>query len=123
MKNNIFGFNQKAIISFEQTKEINGKTVTQRLDVTDLLLLHWFSEHWNSSAHKSFIDGKVYMHVFYNDILYDFPILAMGKQSLFRRFKKLAEFGILIHHTYIDPLRGSRSMYGIGEEFYRIIEE
>lgn len=105
MRNTIKGFNQNKIIKYD-------------LDIKDVMILRYFVDFMNTDKMTSVvIDNKVYYWVNYKKIKEDLPILKINNNDAFRkRFKKLEDAGILIHHHSKEG--GSYSYYNLGEKYY-----
>ena len=87
MKYTIEGFSQEEATKLQKTIIENDKTKTISLDCTDLVLLRWFVDFFQSMM-KVTIDGIQYAWVNYRAVLDDMPLLGLGKRSLFDRLGK-----------------------------------
>lgn len=124
MKFTIEGFSQEAALSMQKevkVKNSRGKEQTKilMLDQTDLTLLRWFVDFYPKMK-KKIIGETQYAWVNYQSIVNDLPLLRIEKRSVYNRFSKMCELGILIH--YHDKNGGSYSYYGFGEKYSLLIE-
>lgn len=124
MKFTIEGFSQEAALSMQKevkVKNSRGKEQTKilMLDQTDLTLLRWFVDFYPKMK-KKIIGETQYAWVNYQSIVNDLPLLRIEKRSVYNRFSKMCELGILIH--YHDKDGGSYSYYGFGEKYSLLIE-
>lgn len=103
MKYTIHGFSQKAAVSFN-------------LDNDDLLLLRWFVDFKNTGKMVSReVDGEIYYWVNYSSIIEILPILYVKKDAVYRKFKKMADLGILKRTTV--RLFGTYSFYKLDKNY------
>lgn len=115
MKYTIEGFSQRAVIEF--------KNDTQSLDCTDLVILRWFIDFKDSGAMSTYEhEGNTYYWVNYDKLISDLPIISMSKRSIYSRMMKLVNFGILTHY-HKNKNNESKSCYGIGKEYIRLISD
>ena len=115
MKYTIEGFSQRAVIEF--------KNDTQSLDCTDLVILRWFIDFKDSGAMSTYeYEGNTYYWVNYDKLISDLPIISMSKRSIYSRMMKLVNFGILTHY-HKNKNNESKSCYGIGKEYIRLISD
>lgn len=112
MKYTIHGFSQEIALGFRKEIETNGKKTIIKLDYTDLLLLRWFVDFYPRMS-KLYIDNQEYAWVNYATISKDLPLLEIDKVAIYRRFKKMSEFGILEH----KHVKEEGSYYGFGENY------
>lgn len=104
MKYTIEGFSQEEAIKLG-------------LQVEHLVLLRWFVDfaHTGKMAMKT-IDGYQAYWVRYSAAIEDLPLLKIGKDRIYRKFKELAEAGVLRHFSIKDET-GSFSFYAFGENY------
>lgn len=119
MKYTIEGFNQEYATTLTAETTINGKTVTRKIDCTDLVLLRWFVDFYPKMK-KVEIDGKQYAFVSHKKVLNDIPILGVTPKAIIDRMKKMVFFGILDYKFLKD--NGSISVYGFGENYIHLVE-
>lgn len=119
MKCTIEGFNQQQALSLSKEVIENGKSVIKKIDVLDLVILRWFTDFYHKMVKMEF-EGKQYAWVDYKSLLKDMPILDMGKDNLYKRFKKLVLLGVLNHYTSKNG--GTFSYYTFGENFTSLLE-
>lgn len=107
MKFTIHGFSQEAALNLG-------------LDNDDLLLLRWFVDFKDSGKmiHK-IIDDKNYYWVNYQKVIEALPILCLKKDSIYRKFKKMADCGVLTRITV--RVAGTFSFYAIGKNYELLI--
>lgn len=117
MKYTIHGFSQEIALGFRKEIETNGKKTIIKLDCTDLLLLRWFVDFYPRMS-KLYIDNQEYAWVNYATISKDLPLLEIDKVAIYRRFKKMSEFGILEH----KHVKEEGSYYGFGENYKLLID-
>jgi uncharacterized phage protein (TIGR02220 family) len=107
MKYTVFGFSQAKLIEFG-------------LDVSDALLLRYFVDFQESgNMHEEKVNGKTYYWVNYKNIILDIPIIALKKDSIYRRFIKMTKLGILEHATI--KCKGTYSYYKLGTNYINLI--
>ncbi len=90
MKYTLMGFNQEKVVSL-------------CLDMTDLCILRWFIDFQNTKKMKHHyfqtLDTVMYQ-VNYDAVIEDLPILGLrNNDSVYRRFGKLVNAGLLKHET------------------------
>lgn len=120
MRYTIEGFSQIEAVKFRRVEIVNGKERTVTLDCTDLVILRWFVDFWPRMT-KVEVDGRQYAWVSYKSLIEDMPLLGIKKRALALRLMKLADFGILSHHTVKSG--GTFSYYGFGPEYARLIDD
>lgn len=114
MKYTIEGFSQKMAILF--------RNQTQKIDCTDLVILRWFIDFKDTPKIKHIdINDKRYYWINYEKVMHDLPILSMSKRSVYSRFQKLVDFGILSHYHLKE--KGSFSYYGLGKMYDVLISD
>ena len=108
MKYNILGFDQ-------------GKLIEYGLDIKDALLLRYFIDFRDTNKMRSvIIDGTPYYWIKYLAIKEEYPILDINNADpIYRRFKKMANLGILNHKTIKQ--QGTFSYYTIGNNYSDLI--
>lgn len=95
--------------------------VKRGLDLQDALILRYFVDFKESGNMYSEIVGtEKFYWVKYEELIENLPILNIKKDTLRRRFFKMAEIGILKQYTKKE--KGTWSMYTIGEEFKALID-
>ena len=119
LKHSIEGFNQKFAASLKREFIINGKTVTRKIDCTDLVIMRWFVDFYPNMK-KIEYNGKQYGWITYKKVLDDLPILDISKQSLADRLKKLVDFKLLSNALIKDG--GTFSVYCVGDNYKYLIE-
>ena len=83
MKITIEGFSQIELVK-------NG------LDLTDALILRWFIDFKDTgNMYSEIVDKEKFYWIKYDSVIEDLPIINIKKDTLRRRFFKLAELGIL----------------------------
>jgi len=108
MKYTIEGFSQQVSCEFG-------------LSIEHLLILRWFIDFRQTDRMKKLIiDGIEYYSINYQSVLEDLPILNIGKDRLYRKFKDLAEKKILIHNTIKQG--GTYSYYGVGVNYLALVK-
>ncbi|MGL5765257.1 MAG: DnaD domain protein [Sarcina sp.] len=115
MKYTINGFSQR-------------QAILMNIDLTDLTLLRWFVDFKDARKGgkpvmvSKIINEQQMYWVQYDALLDEFPILALKTtDSIYRRFKKLADRNILTHVTVKKG--GTYSFYGIGDEYYKLVSD
>ncbi len=108
MKYTILGFSQEELIK-------NG------MDLKDALMLRWFIDFKDTSKMKAKIIGGIpYYWVLYDKVLSDIPAIRIkNRETLYRRFNKLATKEILKHKTVKSG--GTFSYYAIGPKYESLI--
>ncbi|SRR6266487_1641314 len=91
--------------------------VRLKLDNTDAVILRWFITFQLTGRmdEEKGPDGKTYFWVRYPKARDDLPILGLTPETLARRFRKMADSGVLKH--YHHKVGGSFSMYRVGDCF------
>ncbi len=108
MKITIEGFSQIELVK-------NG------LDLTDALILRWFIDFKDTgNMYSEIVDKEKFYWIKYDSVIEDLPIINIKKDTLRRRFFKLAELGILKQFTKKEG--GTYSMYAVGENFKALID-
>lgn len=119
MKYTIHGFSQQRALEFRKEIEKKGKKTTLKLNCDDLMLLRWFVDFFPKMTKKN-IDGKEYAWVNYATVIADLPLLDIGIKSIYNKFTKMTEFGLLEHKHVKDG--GSYSFYGFGANYGVLID-
>lgn len=93
MKFSLFGFSQPAALDLE-------------LDLRDLSILRWFADFKDSGYMVSReIDGKMFYLVSYTAVAEQLVILNMGRDAVYRRFKKFCDKKILEKRVIYDEAK------------------
>lgn len=93
MKFSLFGFSQPAALDLD-------------LDLRDLSILRWFADFKNSGHMVSReIDGKMFYLVSYTAVAQQLVILNMGRDAVYRRFKKFCDKKILEKRVIYDEAK------------------
>ncbi|KZL89157.1 conserved phage C-terminal domain-containing protein [Clostridium magnum] len=109
MKFTILGYNQ-------------AKLVELGLDVIDAALLRYFVDFKDSGTMvKETIEGELYYWLHYEGILKELPILALKKDSVYRRLKNMSKNNVLNHRTVIN--KGTYSYYNIGSNYIKLLSD
>lgn len=110
MKFTYMGFSQKKLVEYG-------------LDLTDAAILRYFIDFKDTGKMVLEIhEGKPFYWVKYEALLEDNPIFNINTNNTLRkRFKKLTDAGILIHHH--KQVGGSYSFYGVGENYGELISD
>ena len=119
MKRTIEGFSQEFAMTLKKEFEQNGKTVTRKIDCTDLVILRWFVDFY-PRMEKVEVDGRQYAFISHKKLLKDLPLIDITKKSFIERMKKLVEFDILSYKFLKE--NGSISLYGFGENYIHLID-
>lgn len=122
MRQSIMGFNQAFATTLSVNKtDKNGKTITQKVDYTDLAILRWFVDFQCTGKMTAVdVNGERYFWVGYQKLLEDMPLLNINKRAAFDRLQKLVDLGLLKHH-YASDLK--RSFYKMGDAYTNLIHE
>lgn len=103
MKYTIHGFSQVQSIKFG-------------LNCEDLLLLRWFIDFKESgNMFSKIIDGETYYWISYQRVAEDCPIVSAKKDTVYRKFKRMADLGILGKKTIRE--NGTFSYYNVGKNY------
>lgn len=93
MKFSLFGFSQPAAFDL-------------KLDLCDLSILRWFADFKDSGYMVSReIDGKMFYLVSYTAVAEQLIILNMGRDAVYRRFKKFCDKKILEKRVIYDEAK------------------
>ncbi len=109
MQYTFLGFSQERLLELQ-------------LDDRDAALLRYFVDFKDSGEmYSEEFEGEVYYWVKYDSIKKQLPIVGQHfkKDAIYRRFKKMAEKGVLKHRT--KKSGGTFSFYTIGEIYYSLI--
>lgn len=108
MRFTIEGFCQKTLLELE-------------LDYVDAVILRYFVDFKDSGAMiNKKIDDKIYYWVKYEGLIREVPILKLkSRDSVYRRFKKLCEKGVLEHKTLRNC--GTYSLFRLGEKYIDLL--
>jgi len=92
------------------------------LDDKDLAILRWFVDFKDSKKiTKKIFDNEIFYWVRYEAVIDEYPIFKFKKDTVYRRFKGLAEKGILKHRTLKQG--GVWSYYSIGDRYIDLISD
>lgn len=123
MKNSILGFNQAYAITLRKEVEItkNGqtKTITRKIDCTDLVILRWFVDFYPNMKMME-VDGIKYAWLSHKKLLNDLPLIDITKRSFIDRMQKLVDFKILTYKLVKEG--GTFSLYGFGENYINLVQ-
>ena len=104
MKYTIEGFSQQQLVKLG-------------LDVTDVIILRWIVDFYNTDKMKKYeINGTHYFWIYYQTIVEELPILNIGKRTLARRLDKMVDCGLL--KKYIDKKAGNYTYFRLVEDVY-----
>ena len=108
MRYNLNGYDQEMVVKLD-------------LDLIDLTLMGWLRDFKATGKMISkIIGGKKLYWVIYKSVLEEFPIFGFKSiDSVYRRFKKLADKGILIHETV--KKNGTYSYYAFGDVYEKLL--
>lgn len=120
MKYTIHGFSQKAALQFVRTEERNGKTVTVRLDITDLAILDWFRNFYPRMK-KISADGREFAWLKHSELEKDMPLLNISRKACIERMQKLVKFGILDYKLVRS--KGTYSYYAFGPRYMELVSD
>ncbi len=107
MKYTIMGFSQKAAFDF-------------KLDLTDLCILRWFVDFKDSGNMRyAIVDDEKYYWIFYKKLIEEIYVLYLGRDSIYRRLKKLCDAKVLKRKTI--RYGGNYTYYTLGENYVHLI--
>lgn len=118
MKYTLEGFSQEAALSMQATITEGGRTKIIKLDLIDLTIIRWIVDFYPSMK-KVLIEGTEYVWLDYSTFVEDMPLLALSKQSLYKRCMKMVRLGLLKHKTVRS--KGTFSYYAFGPEYSRLV--
>lgn len=95
-----------------------GRTKTIKLDLIDLTIIRWIVDFYPNMK-KVIIEGAEYVWLDYSTFVEDMPLLALSKQSLYKRCMKMVRLGVLKHKTVRS--KGTFSYYAFGPEYSRLV--
>ncbi|MBU3185633.1 hypothetical protein [Clostridium estertheticum] len=100
-----------------------NKIVELGLDVVDTMLLRYFIDFKDSgSMSKEIFEGETYYWINYKNVIKELPILKLNKaDSIYRRFKKMADVNILEHKTKKE--KGTFSFYKVGVAYLQLVSD
>ena len=109
MKYNIDGYNQQKLIDLG-------------LDCIDAIILRWYADfQLSGNMAENPIEGKVYYWLKYEYVIQELPITGIeNKESIFRRFKKFVDAGIMEHKTK-RCVSGTYSCFRLTDKYYALI--
>jgi hypothetical protein len=113
MKYTIHGFSQDIAIKL-------------KLDSDGLLLLRWFVDFRDTEKMEAIvIDKKPYYWVSYSKVISDMPIISDKEDTIYRKFKRLVESGVLKIHTTREKLNNGKfktyAYYCMGENYSSLL--
>lgn len=120
MKYTIEGFSQKYAMTLKKEVDVRGKTVTRKIDCTDLVILRWFVDFYPNMK-KMEINGKQYAWLTHNKLKEDLPLIDITKRAFSERMQKMVDFGILSYKLIKEG--GTFSLYGFGENYKHLIDD
>jgi hypothetical protein len=120
MKYTIEGFSQEFAMSLTKQVENNGKTITRKIDCTDLVILRWFVDFYPNMK-KIEVDGKQYAWLTHKKLQEDLPLIDISKRSFIDRMQKLVEFDVLEYRLLKEG--GTFSLYGFGKNYHNLISK
>lgn len=104
---------------------VNGisqiKAIKMDLDCSDILILSYIRKLRESDEeeYKIEIENESYYLIKYENVLNEYPILKIKKDTLYRKMKVLANKGILTHKTVKEG--GIYAYYGVTHKFYELL--
>lgn len=119
MKYTIEGFSQEFALTLQKEVEQNGKTITRKIDCTDLVILRWFVDFYPNMK-KVEVDGRQYAFLSHKKLIEDLPLIDISKKAFIERMKKLVEFDVLTYKFLKE--NGSISLYGFGANYMRLVD-
>lgn len=120
MKYTIEGFSQRYAMTLKKEVEIRGKTVTRKIDCTDLVILRWFVDFYPNMK-KIEVDGKQFAWLTHSKLKDDLPLIDITKRAFSERMQKMVDFGILSYKLIKEG--GTFSLYGFGENYKNLIND
>lgn len=120
MKYTIEGFSQAFAMTLKKEFEVNGKTVTRKIDCTDLVILRWFVDFYPKMK-KIEVDGKQYAWLTHKKLQNDLPLVDINKRSFIDRMQKLVDFDILEYKLVKEG--GTFSLYTFGQNYIKLIQD
>lgn len=96
----------------------DGRTKTIKLDIIDLTIIRWIVDFYPHMK-KTLIEGTEYVWLDYSTFVEDMPLLALSKQSLYKRCTKMVQLGVLKHKTVRS--KGTFSYYAFGPEYSLLV--
>ena len=122
MKYTIEGFSQAYACSLSYTEVANGKTRILKLDCTDLVILRWFVDFFNTpKVTKIIVDGKSYAWINYNYLKKQLPIITINKRAIAERLNKMCKLGVLEFHLH--QAAGNYTYYRLGKNYINLISD
>lgn len=118
MKYTLEGFSQEAALSMQDTITEDGRTKIIKLDIIDLTIIRWIVD-FSPNMKKVLIEGTEYVWLDYSAFVEDMPLLALSKQSLYKRCMKMVRLGVFKHKTVRS--KGTFSYYAFGPEYSRLV--
>jgi hypothetical protein len=120
MKYTIEGFNQSVAMQLKKQVQRRDKTVTIKIDCTDLVILRWFVDFYPKMK-KYIVNDKEYAWVSHKKLIQDLPLIDINRQSFIERMQKLVEFKILDYVLLKE--QGNISAYTFGEVYEKLIDD
>lgn len=97
------------------------KLVELKMDLIDAVILRWFIDFKDTGKmYSEIIENDKYYWIKYDQVIEDLPIISLVKTSLGKRVRRLAEIGVLKHHT--KKQNGTFSMYAVGENYAQLVD-
>ena len=98
MRYSIFQYSQEKLLEYS-------------LDVTDALILNWFTDFFSGSMEKKIFEGKVFGWVKLSKVLEDLPCIGINSEKgIKRRFDNFVEQGIL-DRISVPTQEGKKTFY------------
>ncbi len=120
MRYTIEGFSQAYAMTLKKEVEVNGKTVTRKIDCTDLVILRWFVDFYPNMK-KIEVDGRQYAWLTHKKLQNDLPLVDINKRSFIDRMQKLVDFEILDYQLLKEG--GTFSLYTFGKNYLKLIQD
>ena len=120
MRYTIEGFSQAFAMTLKKEVDVNGKTVTRKIDCTDLVILRWFVDFYPNMK-KIEVDGRQYAWLTHKKLQNDLPLVDINKRSFIDRMQKLVDFEILDYQLLKEG--GTFSLYTFGKNYVKLIQD
>lgn len=118
VKYTIEGFSQAYAMTLRKTAQVGDKSVTRKIDCTDLVILRWFVDFYPNMK-KIEVDGKQYAWLTHKKLIEDLPLIDITRKSFVERMQKLVDFEILTYRLLKEG--GTFSLYGFGEKYENLV--